>query len=112
MKDIPHILLVDDDPNIRHLVQLYLEKEGFRVTPADRGDDAMAYFRRETPDLNPLSFLIFVLFSQHAACDLAHSAAKFILHAFAGSGLREGEERCAAQRQRNHEADALHASFA
>ena len=32
-KDKPYILLVDDDPNIRHLVQLYLEKEGFEVRP-------------------------------------------------------------------------------
>ena len=32
------ILLVDDDPNIRQLVNLYLEKEGFEVEMADRGD--------------------------------------------------------------------------
>ena len=31
MADKPYILLVDDDPNIRRLVQLYLEKECFRV---------------------------------------------------------------------------------
>ena len=29
MSDKQHILLVDDDPNISHLVRLYLEKEGF-----------------------------------------------------------------------------------
>ena len=29
MKDKPYILIVDDDPNIAHLVQLYLEKEGY-----------------------------------------------------------------------------------
>ena len=37
MKDKPYILLVDDDPNISRLVQLYLEKEGFEVKTADRG---------------------------------------------------------------------------
>ena len=37
MKDKPFILLVDDDPNISRLVQLYLEKEGFEVKTADRG---------------------------------------------------------------------------
>ena len=26
------IMVVDDDPNISHLVRLYLEKEGFGVT--------------------------------------------------------------------------------
>ena len=45
MKDKPYILLVDDDPNISRLVQLYLEKEGFEVKSADRGDDALAMFR-------------------------------------------------------------------
>ena len=29
MKDKPYILLVDDDPSISRLVELYLEKEGF-----------------------------------------------------------------------------------
>ena len=31
MADKQHILLVDDDPNIRHLVRLYLEKDGLEV---------------------------------------------------------------------------------
>ena len=35
------ILLVDDDPNIRQLVNLYLAKEGFEVAMADRGDTAL-----------------------------------------------------------------------
>ena len=55
MADKPYILLVDDDPNIRRLVQLYLEKEGFRVVCADRGDDALNIFRKEPPDLMLLS---------------------------------------------------------
>ena len=38
------ILLVDDDPNIRQLVNLYLEKEGFEVSMADRGDAALKQF--------------------------------------------------------------------
>ncbi len=40
------ILLVDDDPNIAQLVQLYLEKEGFEVETADRGDTAVELFRK------------------------------------------------------------------
>ena len=42
------ILLVDDDPNIRQLVNLYLEKEGFEVTMAARGDEALKLFK-ESP---------------------------------------------------------------
>ena len=46
MADKQHILLVDDDPNISHLVRLYLEKEGFGVTECDRGDTAIDAFRQ------------------------------------------------------------------
>ena len=38
MKDKPVILVVDDDPNISRLEQLYLEKEGFEVRTAATGD--------------------------------------------------------------------------
>ena len=58
MKDKFDILLVDDDPNISRLVQLYLEKEGFQVRTADRGDDALAAFRREPPDLMLLDVML------------------------------------------------------
>ncbi len=58
MKDKPYILLVDDDPNIARLVQLYLEKEGFEVKTADRGDDALAQFRKLPPDLMLLDVML------------------------------------------------------
>ncbi|MBQ8654134.1 MAG: response regulator transcription factor [Clostridia bacterium] len=58
MKDRPYILLVDDDPNISRLVQLYLEKEGFEVRTADRGDDAMNVFRKMPPDLMLLDVML------------------------------------------------------
>ncbi len=37
MNQPPHVHLVDDDPEIRSLVQEYLEEEGFRVTTAQDG---------------------------------------------------------------------------
>ena len=58
MKDKPYILLVDDDPNISRLVQLYLEKEGFEVKTADRGDDALDMFRKMPPDLMLLDVML------------------------------------------------------
>ena len=33
MKEKPYILVVDDDPNIAKLEQLYLEKAGYEVSP-------------------------------------------------------------------------------
>ena len=52
------ILLVDDDPNIRQLVNLYLEKEGFEVTMAARGDEALKLFRESPPNLILLDVML------------------------------------------------------
>ena len=52
------ILLVDDDPNIRQLVKLYLEKEGFEVVEADRGDEAVKLFRTTPPNLILLDLML------------------------------------------------------
>ena len=58
MKDKPSILVVDDDPNISRLEQLYLEKENYEVRIADRGDTAVEEFRRMPPDLILLDVML------------------------------------------------------
>ena len=52
------ILLVDDDPNIRQLVALYLEKEGYEVRMCDRGDTALKAFRESPPNLVLLDLML------------------------------------------------------
>lgn len=52
------ILLVDDDPNIRQLVNLYLVKEGFEVDMADQGDEALKQFRASPPNLMLLDVML------------------------------------------------------
>ena len=52
------ILVVDDDPNIRELVRLYLEKEGFEVACAERGDEAVKAFRASPPNLMLLDVML------------------------------------------------------
>ena len=52
------ILLVDDDPNIRQLVNLYLQKEGFEVIMADRGDEAVKIFKNTPPNLILLDLML------------------------------------------------------
>lgn len=54
----PLILLVDDDVNISHLAQLYLEKEGFKIQTAARGDEAIAAFRHLPPALVLLDVML------------------------------------------------------
>ena len=58
MKDKPSILVVDDDPNISRLEQLYLEKEGYEVRTAFDGDAAIDAFRKLPPDLILLDVML------------------------------------------------------
>jgi DNA-binding NtrC family response regulator len=46
-----HILVVDDEPDIRGLVQEILEDEGYRVSVADNGEAARLALRERRPDL-------------------------------------------------------------
>lgn len=45
------ILIVDDDKNILELLRLYLDKEGFETVSAFDGQEALALFEAESPDL-------------------------------------------------------------
>jgi len=47
----PHILVVDDEPDIRELVQEILEDEGYEVTTAENADSAREARRARRPDL-------------------------------------------------------------
>jgi len=46
-----HILLAEDDPQIARLIQFKLEKEGFRVTWVEDGQQALERVRHEAFDL-------------------------------------------------------------
>jgi DNA-binding response OmpR family regulator len=58
MTEKQRILLIDDDLNISHLVRLYLEKEGFDVTEAARGDEGLAACKRQPPALVLLDVML------------------------------------------------------
>ena len=52
------ILVVDDEPNIREVVELYLRREGFEVEVAADGAAALAAVERQTPDLILLDLML------------------------------------------------------
>lgn len=52
------ILVVDDDKNICELLRLYLEKEGFAPVIANDGEEAVAKFESENPDLIILDIMM------------------------------------------------------
>jgi DNA-binding NtrC family response regulator len=47
----PYILVVDDEPDIRNLLQEILEDEGYEVSIADNGEAARKAHRERRPDL-------------------------------------------------------------
>ena len=55
------VLIVEDDPNIRELLQLYLEKDGYAVTLAADGGQGLEKFRSIKPDLVLLDVMMPVL---------------------------------------------------
>lgn len=55
------ILVVDDDSNICELLRLYLEKEGFDVTIANNGGDAVKIFKTDPHDMILLDIMLPVL---------------------------------------------------
>ncbi len=55
------VLIVEDDPNIRELLQLYLEKDGYAVTLASDGGQGLAKFRAIKPNLVLLDVMMPVM---------------------------------------------------
>ncbi|MBI2305628.1 MAG: response regulator transcription factor [Chloroflexi bacterium] len=52
------ILVVDDEPKIRELVRVYLEKDGYQVVGVGDGREALAAFKREKPQLVVLDLML------------------------------------------------------
>jgi two-component system, OmpR family, response regulator PrrA len=48
---VPHVLVVDDAPEIRKLFSAFLSRSGMRVVQADGGHAALVAVRGVTPDL-------------------------------------------------------------
>ena len=54
----PTALVVDDSPDILNLVSSALQRDGFVVSQASSGDDAIAIARRDSPDLIVLDVMM------------------------------------------------------
>jgi len=51
MPDKPHILIVDDEPNVLRVLGALLEKRGYVTSRASSGEEALALVRAQDPDL-------------------------------------------------------------
>jgi DNA-binding response OmpR family regulator len=55
---VAKVLIVDDEPNIREVVGLYLRRDGHDVVSAADGEEALDRFRRDGPDLVVLDLML------------------------------------------------------
>jgi DNA-binding response OmpR family regulator len=58
MFPVAKILVVDDEPNIREVVGLYLRRDGHAVVVAADGEEALELYRRTRPDLVVLDLML------------------------------------------------------
>ncbi len=55
------ILIVEDDDNIRELLRLYLEREGYQVSEAENGAAGLSKWKAEDPDMMLLDVMMPVM---------------------------------------------------
>ncbi|CAA9433682.1 MAG: hypothetical protein AVDCRST_MAG01-01-3098, partial [uncultured Rubrobacteraceae bacterium] len=55
---VAKVLIVDDEPNIREVVGLYLRRDGHAVVSAADGEEALELFRSSSPDLVVLDLML------------------------------------------------------
>lgn len=58
MTKTEHILIVDDEPSVVEVVSLYLKRDGFEVSEAADGEQALAIIDRETLNLVILDIML------------------------------------------------------
>ncbi len=76
MTELAHILVVDDDPSIRRMLQLLLSDAGYRVSLASSGEEALAYLDLITPDLVLLDLMLPGIHGQDVTARIKADTAK------------------------------------
>lgn len=86
------ILVVDDDDDVREILALTLEDEGFRVTRAENGHVALGHISRERHALVLLDLMMPVMSGwalwDHLQCDATLRALPVVI--LTASGLSQG----------------------
>lgn len=86
------ILIVDDDEDVREIIAMTLEDEGFRVTRAENGHVALVHIERERPALVLLDLMMPVMSGwalwDHLQCVASLRMLPVVI--FTASGLSQG----------------------
>lgn len=70
------ILLVEDDGNIRELLRLYLEREGYDIIEAANGADGISKWKAESPDMLLLDVMMPVMDGWQVCREIRSSGAQ------------------------------------
>lgn len=55
---MPRILIIDDDPDVRTYLSVFLKDNGYEIITAEDGDDGMAKAKEHKPDLITLDIIM------------------------------------------------------
>jgi two-component system alkaline phosphatase synthesis response regulator PhoP len=106
-----HILVVDDDVTISHLVCLILESAGYDVTRAHNGEEALRKMRDRKPDLVMLDVMMPVLDGRETArrmhADPTLKAVPIVFVTATPSALEDGDYPHVAILRKPVQIDAL-----
>lgn len=69
------ILIVEDDNNIRELLRLYLEREGYAISEAENGAVGVSKWKAESPDLILLDVMMPVMDGWQVCREIRESGA-------------------------------------
>ena len=58
---MPHVLIVDDDTDVREMLEMFLADSGYAISSATNGADALAQMRRQPPCLVLLDLMMPVM---------------------------------------------------
>ena len=91
------ILLVDDNPDNRALLQIILESDGFSISTAASGAEALASVAREHPDLVLLDWIMPDMDGSEVASGIKGSADTKHIPIIVLSGMDDRKTRVRAQ---------------
>lgn len=87
-----HILLVDDHESFVRATQIFLEKKGYRVTPAYNGIEALEKVSQEAPDLIILDVMMPLLDGWATLASLQSSPETATIPVLMLTALKERED--------------------
>ena len=90
------ILIADDEPQIREILRVYFEKEGFQVVEAADGKEALQQITKERPDILLLDVMMPVMDGLAATRKIRSEPrwAKLPIVMLTAKAMPDDQERC------------------